>query len=71
MRAYETVMGVIGIAIAPVWLCLIWLSVRSGSTWGWPRSPRRAERPLRFWISMAAYLSVAIGFAAHGWSRLQ
>lgn len=34
MRAYETVMGVIGIAIAPVWLCLIWLSVRSGATWG-------------------------------------
>lgn len=71
MRAYETVMGVIGIAIAPVWVYLIWLSVRSGSTWGWPLGPRRAERPLRFWITMAAYLGGAIGFAAHGSSRLQ
>lgn len=69
-QAYETTMGLIGIVIAPLWLYLIWLSVRSGTTWGWPNGPRRSQRPALFWLSMAAYLGLAIGFAAYGLSRL-
>ena len=70
IQAYEAMMGVIGIVIAPFWLYIIWLSVRSGSMWGWPSGPRRSERPALFWLAMVAYLGLAIGFAGHGLSRL-
>jgi len=70
-QAYETTMGVIGIVIAPLWLYLIWLSVRSGSTWGWTAGPRRSERPVFFWLTMVVYLGLAIGFAAYGLSRVR
>jgi cytochrome c oxidase assembly factor CtaG len=70
IEAYEAMMGLIGIAIATLWLCLIWLSVRSGSTWGWPSGPRRSERPVLFWLSMAVYFALAVGFAAYGLSRV-
>ena len=33
-QAYETFMGALGILIAPLWLYLVWLSLRSGITWG-------------------------------------
>lgn len=69
-QAYETIMGALGIIIAPVWLYLIWLSVRSGATWGWPTGPRRSEQPAFFWSAMLVYLGLAIGFAARGASRL-
>ena len=67
---YENVMGVLGILIAPVWLWLVWLSVRSGVTWGWTDGPGRRQRPALFWLVMFAYLALAAGFAWRGFIRL-
>ena len=67
---YENVMGVLGILIAPVWLWLVWLSVRSGVTWGWTDGPSHRQRPTLFWLVMFAYLALAVGFAWRGFIRL-
>lgn len=69
-QIYEAVMGVLGILIAPLWLYLIWLSVRTGVTSGWPQGPRRDRKPALFWLCLLAYLGLAIGFAGYGFSRL-
>lgn len=67
---YETVSGVLGILIAPLWLIVIWRSLKSGVTWGWPQGPRRGRRPALFWLSMLAYFGLFVGFAWHGIDRL-
>lgn len=69
-QIYETVMGVLGILIAPVWLYLIALSLRAGVTWGWPQGPRRDQRPASFWLCLLAYFALAVAFAWHGLGRL-
>jgi hypothetical protein len=63
-------MGALGILIAPLWLYLIWLSLRSGVTWGWPNGPTRSHKPAFFWLSMLAYFGLAVGFAWNGFIRL-
>jgi hypothetical protein len=68
--AYEAAMGVLGILIAPLWLGLIWLSVRSGVTWGWTAGPSRSQKPALFWLCMLTYFALAIGFAWRGIARL-
>lgn len=67
---YENVMGVVGILIAPLWLWLVWMSVRSGVTWGWAGGPNRRHRPALFWLVVLAYLALAVGFAWRGLARL-
>jgi hypothetical protein len=67
---YDAVMVVLGILIAPVWLWLIWMSLRSGETWGWVGGPSRTQRPALFWLCMLAYLGLATAFAWHGFTRL-
>lgn len=69
-QVYETAMGILGIAFAPVWLFLIWLSLRSGGTWGLSRGPSRNRKPLLFWLCMLAYFGLAMGFAWRGFARL-
>ncbi len=69
-HGYDAVMGVLGILIAPVWLWLIWMSVRSGVTWGWTGGPSRAQRPALFWLCMFVFLGLAVGFAWRGFARL-
>jgi hypothetical protein len=70
LPTYETVMGVLGILIAPLWLYLIWRSLRSGVTWGWPKGPKRDQRPGFFWLCMILYFGLAVAFAWHGFGRL-
>jgi FtsH-binding integral membrane protein len=67
---YENLMGVLGILISLVWLWLVWMSVRSGVTWGWAGGPTRRQRPALFWLVMLAYLALALGFAWRGLVRV-
>lgn len=69
-QIYDAVMAVFGILIAPLWIWLIWMSLSSGATWGWPRGPSRDRKPVLFWLCMLAYFGLAVGFAWHGYGRL-
>ena len=68
-NTYETAMGFLGIFIAPFWLWLILMSVRSGAVWGWPGAPSRSRKPMLFWLVMAAYLALAVAFAWRGFAQ--
>ena len=70
MGLYDDVMGAARILVAALWLWLIWMSVRSGVTWGWAGGPNRRQRPALFWLVMVAYLALAVAFAWHGLARL-
>ncbi|GAA4752532.1 hypothetical protein GCM10023264_19330 [Sphingomonas daechungensis] len=67
---YKNAMGFLGILIAPVWIWLIWMSVRSGVTWGWAGGPSRRQKPALFWIVMLSYLALSVGFVWYGFARL-
>lgn len=67
---HETAMGILGMLIAPVWLWLLTMSIRSGVVWGWAGGPTRSRRPTFFWLVMAGYLALAVGFAWRGFARL-
>ena len=69
-QTYQTFSGVLGILVAPLWLFLIWLSLKSGTIWGWPNGPRRDQKPVLFWLCLLAYFGLAIAFSWHGFGRI-